>query len=159
METKVKLSDIIDALETQNDQTNFYLDTSTGTVYLLSPDDLYAGEEDDPLEDYPEWQRPSVEVARRLATGDDESLIELPSRWDVNEYGIMEAFCDTQSDETRRHALQIAIQGKGAFRRFKDAVHAFGVAEDWYRFRLARFKTLAVDWCEANEIAYIDDTG
>ena len=157
METKVKLSDIVDALETQNDQTSFYLDTSTGVVHFLSPDDLYAGEEDNPLEEYPEWQRQTIAIARRLAKGDDESLIELPTRWDVNEYGIMEAFRDMQPEGIVCDALHIAIQGKGAFRRFKDAVQTFGLFDKWHRFRLTRFKSISIAWCQANGIAYIDD--
>jgi hypothetical protein len=157
MDAKVKLSDVLDALEMQNDETNYYLDTCTGIVYLLTPDELYAGEEDDPLEDYPEWQREAIEVARRLANGDDESLIELPTQWDVNEYEIMREFCDAQPEGTVRDALYIAIRGKGAFRRFKDAVHTFGIADEWYKFRLARFKSIAIEWCDANEITYVDD--
>ncbi|MBN1510294.1 MAG: hypothetical protein JW955_25830 [Sedimentisphaerales bacterium] len=158
MDAKVKLSDILDALEMQNDETNYYLDTNTGAVYLLTPDDLYAGEEDDPIEEYPEWQRQTIEVARRLAKGDDENLIELPTQWDVNEYEIMEEFCDTQSDAKVQDALFAAIKGKGAFRRFKDAVHRFGIIDDWHTFRLAKLKVIAVDWCRANEIEYVDDT-
>lgn len=158
MATKVKLSDVVDALATLGDERSFYFDTNTGKIHMLSSDELDAGEEDDPLEDYPEWEQETIVVARRLAQGDDESLIELPTRWDVNEYEIMEDFCKTQPDPPR-DALAIAIQGKGAFRRFKAALHRFDVADEWYRFRDAQFRTIAVEWCEANKIAYIDDVG
>ncbi len=159
METKVKLNDILEALEMQNDETSYYLDTATGIVHLLGPDDLYAGEEEDPLDAYPEWQRPTVEIARRLTNGDDESLIELPTQWDVNEYQIMEAFCEALPEGAARDSLCTAIQGKGAFRRFKDTARALDVSKKWHRFRLARFRSIAVEWCRANGLAYVDDAG
>lgn len=158
METKVRLSAVLDALEMQNEETSYYLDTGTGIVHLLTSDDHYAAEEDDPLEQYPEWQRRTIEIARRLANGEDESLVELPSRWDVNEYGIMEAFCEAQPAGADRLSLQEAIQGRGAFRRFKDALQSLGLSDGWHRFRLAQFKAIAIGWCEANEVPYIDDT-
>jgi hypothetical protein len=158
METKVKLSAIVEALELQNDETEYFLDLNSGEVHLLTPDDQYSAEEDDPLEDYPEWQRPNIEVARRLANGEDESLIELPSRWDVNEYGIMETFCHAQPAGKQRDSLESAIQGKGAFRRFKDMLRSLDLFDDWHRFRSEKLKTIAADWCQANEIPFVDDT-
>ena len=156
METSVKLSDIVEALEMQSDESTYYLDNRTGTVYLLSPDELYAGEEDDPLEDYPEWQRKLIEISRRLANGEDENLFELPTRWDVNEYGIMEAFCDRQ-DPANRDTLNGAIKGKGAFRRFKDTLAELDLFDQWNQFRRANLKDMAFEWCRDNEIAYVDD--
>ncbi len=158
MGTKVKLSDIIEALEFQNADTEYYLDTNTGTVYLLSTEELLADDEDDPLDDYPEWQRPTIEIARRLAHGDDENLIELPTQWDVNEYEMMEAFCDTQPAGADRDSLRAAIKGKGAFRRFKDTARSLDLLDQWHQFRQAEFKAIAIDWCQANEIPYADDT-
>jgi len=51
----------------------------------------------------------------------------------------------------------IAIQGSGAFRRFKDAIHTFDVAEEWYKYRAERFKAIAVDWCHDYDLEFIDD--
>ena len=69
----------------------------------------------------------------------------------------MERFCLSVEDEERSDALLDAIKGKGAFRRFKDKVHAFGIADNWYEFRDDALKRLAVDWCEANGISYRDE--
>jgi len=112
MDAKVKLSDIFDTLEMQSDESSYYLDTRTGTVYLLTPDEPYAGEEDDLVEDYPEWQRETIEIARRLANGADENLIELPTQWDVNEYQIMQDFCDAHraGSAAYRHTGQRGFQ-------------------------------------------------
>jgi Uncharacterised protein family (UPF0158) len=158
MEAKVKLSDILDALGFQNDETEYYLDKTTGRVHLLTPDETLAVEAGDSIQDYPEWQRETIEVARRVEEGDDD-LIALPTQWDVREYEIMSDFCDSLDEGTVRDALYIAIEGSGAFRRFKDAIHTVDVADDWYKYRDARFKAIAIEWCQVHGFAFIDDTG
>ncbi|UCD53287.1 MAG: hypothetical protein JSW27_11695 [Phycisphaerales bacterium] len=157
MAVKVKLSEILDALEFLNDETEYYLDKATGRVHLLTPDATVAVEADDPIEDYPEWQREAIKIARRVEEGDDD-LIGLPTQWDIHEYQIMSDFCDSLGEGTVQDALFIAIRGAGAFRRFKDAIHTFDVADDWYHYRQMRFKAIAADWCQAHALAYVDDT-
>lgn len=158
MAAKAKLSEILDALDFQNDEIQYVLDKTTGRVHLLTPDDTLAFAADDPAEGDPEWQRETIEIARRFEEGDDD-LIRLPTQWDIHEYEIMSDFCDTLDSGTVQDALLIAIKGAGAFRRFKDAIHTFGVAEKWYRYRQMRFKTIATEWCQVHELAFIDDTG
>jgi len=71
----------------------------------------------------------------------------------------MSDFCDTLDSGRVQDALFIAIKGAGAFRRFEDAIHTFGLAEDWYRYRQVRFKAIATEWCQAHGLAFVDDTG
>ena len=47
------------------------------------------------------------------------------------------------------------IRGRGAFRRFKDAIHMNGIEEEWYRFRQEELEKIAIDWLEANQISYV----
>ncbi len=81
--------------------------------------------------------------------------IELPDKWDIHEYSIMEAFCGSLSNERISNALYSVIQGRGAFRRFKDTICRYGVEDTWYRFRDEAFKKLAIEWCEQNNILYM----
>jgi hypothetical protein len=157
MNVRVKLSQIIEGMEFRSDEKEFYLDTNTGKVILLTPDEMSAGDEDDPVEDYPDWQQESVEAARSLARGKDDHLVELPTKWDVNDYQMMEDFCLALPEEQTRSTLYGAIQGKGAFRRFKDTLQRLDLADKWYSYRTKRFKTVAIEWCDANEIPYEDD--
>ncbi len=158
MDIEVKIDDILEALETSTDEVKFYLDKATGKVQMVTSEETVVAEDDNPLKDYPEWQREMVEVARRLAQGCDKDLIALPTKWDLNDYEIVRAFCESVSDETVRDALCIAIQGSGAFSRFKDAIHRFDVADDWYAYRRRRLKDIAIEWCRANDIEFADDT-
>ena len=50
--------------------------------------------------------------------------------------------------------LQAAVHGRGAFRRFKDAVHRLGIADEWYRFREVALEEIAIEFLEAHGIAY-----
>jgi hypothetical protein len=50
----------------------------------------------------------------------------------------MAAFAERQRDEALRERLERAIQGKGAFRRFRDLVHDEDLAEPWYAFSTDR---------------------
>ncbi|HNT44737.1 MAG TPA: UPF0158 family protein, partial [Syntrophorhabdaceae bacterium] len=58
-------------------------------------------------------------------------------------------------DEGLKEDLLYTIDGRGAFRRFKDAIHRLGIEKDWFKYRDGRLKELAVDWLKANGIPFI----
>jgi hypothetical protein len=66
MAAKVKLTDLIEALELAADETSYYLDRETGKVHLLTDDDLRLAEDDEEQDDLPDWQREQVELARKI---------------------------------------------------------------------------------------------
>jgi hypothetical protein len=51
-------------------------------------------------------------------------------------------------------ALYGLIKGSGAFRRFKDAVHHYGLADDWYKYRDNTLRQIAIDWCQENNVEF-----
>jgi hypothetical protein len=155
MNKPVKLSGIIDAMDSLSDETSVYLNKETGELVLLSDEEWNAAEEKHPLVSYPEWQRSLIHEAGRILEDDEGRYIALPSKFDIDEYHMMERFALSVDDKISAELLA-AIKGKGAFRRFKDKVAGFGIEQDWYKFRDAKYKELAIDWCEANNIAYID---
>jgi hypothetical protein len=38
------------------------------------------------------------------------------------------------------------------FRRVKDAIHAYGMADDWYQYRDDALREIAMAWCEEHGI-------
>ena len=68
---------------------------------------------------------------------------------------FMEDFCGSIRNDRVSNALYSAIKGRGAFRRFKDAIIRFGVEDDWYRFREEALRKIAIEWCEDNEIMFV----
>lgn len=81
-------------------------------------------------------------------TLDEHGFKRLPEKRELNEYGMMEDFADAI------HSAQLhdAIRGRGAFRRFKEAVRYLGVEQEWYRFRDEQYKRTAMKWCEENGV-------
>jgi hypothetical protein len=152
MTVPIKLSDIIEGLEFQSDESFSYLNTTTGEVVSVTTEELRAAEEDEPLEDFPAWQHDAIRIAREIIETDH--YLPLPDRFEINEYRIMERFCLSVDDDDMRDDLCDAIRGRGAFRRFKDRVHVYGMTEAWYRYRDAALREIAMAWCEEHGIRY-----
>jgi len=155
-ETPVKLTQIVEALEWQGDETAAYLDRKACKVISIMDGEMRGAEEDEPLESLPQWERENVLVARAIAR-EDPNYVFLPDRFNIDEYRIMERFCLSIEDSGVSDTLYRAIKGSGAFRRFKDVVHEHGIADDWYKYRERALRKIAARWCEANDIQYADD--
>jgi hypothetical protein len=86
---------------------------------------------------------------------DDLVLIDpLPSRvW----YRDMADFAARVSDERAARRLERALEGRGAFRRFKDELHGEHpeLLPAWQAFRDNRAKCRAVEWLAENSL--VDD--
>ena len=64
-------------------------------------------------------------------------------------YEDMEAFVATVEDEHLAELLKIAINGKGAFRRFKDALLRYPEErERWFQFKGDRMWKRAREWLD-----------
>lgn len=97
----------------------------------------------------------------RSCTGDDglpEGWVAVASTTSGDSYRDMSEF--TAGVQHRRAAslLDRAIDGRGAFRRFKNTLFEFPeVRDQWFRFRDARSRRRAVDWlADAGLIAGAD---
>ena len=153
----VKLKDIIDAMDMQMEEYRSYLNKETGVILSVSTEELSIAEEseeDDDFSEYPNWQQESIKDALDVIVNGD-NYIELPDKWEINEYDIMEDFCGSVKNDRVSNALYSAIKGRGAFRRFKDEICRFGIENDWYRFREEALKKIAIEWCEDNEIMFV----
>ena len=154
MAVTVTLKDILEGLEFLTDERSAYLNTTTGEVVYVTTEELRAAEEEAPLEDFPAWQHDAIRIAGEIVETDH--FLPLPDKFEINEYRIMEQFCSSVDDEDMRDDLCNAIRGRGAFRSFKDKIHEYGIAEDWYQYRDAALRDIAVTWCEAHGIAYTE---
>lgn len=133
----IDLDIIIEGLETVDDETTMFFDRKMGDTVMLNP---YVG-------DY-------EVLSEAIEADEDDRFIRLPSRQDINEYGMMEDFIDRLPDGRRKDTLYRAISGRGAFRRFKDTIDRFDLSEQWYAFRDRGYARVAKEWCEENDIDY-----
>jgi hypothetical protein len=129
----------------------------TGEVVYITDEELRAVEADEPLKDFPAWQQDAIRLAQDMLEHDH--YLALPSRFDIHAYGIMERFCFAVDDDDIRDDLCAAIRGRGAFRRFKDRVHAYGITEAWYRYRDAALREIAMHWCDEHGIPSVETDG
>ena len=133
---KIKLDDVIEALEFVNDgmDAGAYLNPKTYEIVYI--------------DDY-------IDISSEKKEEIYDEYISLPSKYYIDEYSMMEEFIETIDDVKLYNQLYIAISGKGAFRRFKDTCINFDIIDDWYRFRDEKYKELAIEWCKDNNIEYI----
>lgn len=125
---RVDLRSLAEALEDHSPETIWWFDPDTGETQPHLDDPAFADldEEEAPL---------------------DRGLIRIepiPSR---EAYGDMEDFIGRVRDPRVGDLLERAIAGRGAFRRFKDALLDFqGLRQVWFAFHDARMERRAIEW-------------
>jgi uncharacterized protein UPF0158 len=69
------------------------------------------------------------------------------------EYRWMEEFADSVTDARLRDLLEVALHGRGAFRRFKDVLaRESHERERWFRFHDERVRAAMRGWLEEHDI-------
>jgi hypothetical protein len=156
----VKLSELIDALESDSPEFGNWVDLQTGGVVRLAHSLMSAVEEgdDNALEGLVEWEKEEVEMARAIVEESGERFVVAPSKFDFHEYRQMERFIGTVDDTAAAEQLWRAIKGKGAFRYFKDTASRLGRLQQWYEYRDDAMKSFVRDWAEAHQVPVDDDT-
>ena len=155
MKAIVSIKDVVNEMDVLSEEHSAFLNRHTGELVTLSSEELSAAEEDDNIDEYPEWQQDMIIKAKEVINSDD--YLPLPSKFDIHEYHIIEEFCCSVADDKIREGLLDKIRGRGAFGRFKDAIHMNGIEEEWYRFRQEELEKIAIDWLELNKISYTKD--
>ena len=132
---EVKLSAVIDALDFTNDEIEYYYNPTNEEIFMSNIGD-YENLNEDELDEL------------------FENSIMLPTRYDINEYEMMEDFVETIEDSRLQNQLYISLNGSGAFRRFKETCINFDIINDWYKFRDEKYKEIAINWCKENNIKF-----
>jgi hypothetical protein len=148
----VKLDDLINEIDIQMDETFTYINTHTGEVITLTREEIRAAEDEEPLEKYPDWQRENIEKAIKIIGDETDAYLDFTLRKEYHEYEIIEEFIETLSVVEVREELFEAIQGRGAFRRFKDGITEHDVEKQWYEFKEKKLKELVIEWCEKKDL-------
>ncbi|NBD26477.1 UPF0158 family protein [Paenibacillus glycinis] len=148
----VKLMDLVDEIEMKMDDTYTYINSITGEVITLSREEIGAAEDEMSLERFPEWQRENIERAMQILEDEDGIYVDFTLRNDFNEYKLMEDFIGALEDEEIREKLSEEIQGRGAFRRFKDYITEHDVDKQWYAYKERKLKEFVIEWCKEHDI-------
>ena len=112
-----------------------YLDLQTGAVLVFT-------------------QESEEEVNReRDVARNRQRYVRIDAAPPREQYRWMEKFVSTVEDDALRERLLIAIDGKGAFRRFKDVLsHYPGERERWFSYRSRHVYAYIKEWLARNNI-------
>jgi hypothetical protein len=168
---KLDLSDLVEAFENTSWDMTYYLDLETGKVILVTDEtrqELNAiyrdvgdlADDDGSLfaaalrrRGLPGWQQEMVREADRVEDGFGTRYIEVPRADADEDYRDMELFIDTLGDRRLQYRLWDAINGRGAFRRFRDVLAGQPQErERWFAFKDARARQRVLDWLAHEEI-------
>ena len=126
---RVDFEELRFAMEDASYEHHYFLDTETGEVILVSE---YDNDE---------------ESSQRLEAIDEAEpgrYLRVPRAESSDGYQDMQEFIDAVSDKPLQQLLEVAIDGKGAFRRFKDVlVRDPGEQQRWFAFQTERLNTRA----------------
>lgn len=118
MPATVRLKDIVDALEMQFDESSAFLDLDSGQVETVSHALLREAENSgDEEPDLPTWPKHEWEIAKRIVSTD--RFQELPTKFEVHEWAIMQEFSRSVQSDSIREDLLNAIHGPGALPEFQ----------------------------------------
>ena len=156
MAARVKLKDIVEAMDFQIEETTSLLDKKSGVIHHFA-DEVLAQVEDEDLEKLlakcPEWQKGDYLAAAEYQMR-SEDFVSLPSKFDIHEWQIMSDFAGTIQDPKIAAKLDRALHGTGAFRYFKDVLDECGLWDSWNAYRAKRFEEMAKKWCEENGVEW-----
>jgi len=106
------------AVERNSPDTDSYLDLTTGRVITITSGD------------------PEAVLNRQQVSENIRNYLRVEPASSREQYRWMEKFVGSVSDEPLRERLIISIDGKGAFRRFKDVLLAYPAErERWFSYR------------------------
>ena len=61
----------------------------------------------------------------------------------------------TNENESFSKKLQESIQGKGAFKRFKETLYQYDLFNDWNKFKENALRQFVTEWCKDNNLEII----
>jgi hypothetical protein len=149
-ELKVDFEMIGMAMEDVNrDLIDYYLDTENGQVIVLSDEaSKYAGDDEYiNIRDLPDWQIDEIKVAENILNNQTGRYVNIPEKPTYESYELMVDFTEIVEDELLRDKLNIALDGKGAFRRFKNVLKNYPDYEkEWFAFKATKMNEEVRDW-------------
>ena len=141
------------------DEWHYYLNRKTGEVVEIQGEHLLVAEEweEDQIDDrYTEWELDCIREAAMIIENEAD-YVELPDKYEIHEYQIVKEFCYLIQNEKLKGKLCELIAGRGAFRKFKEAIRRYDLEDQWYRFKHATLCEIARRWCDAHHVLYLDD--
>ncbi len=140
---KIDMQDLTMAMEQNSYEEEYFLDLETGEILFTS--DALDGEDND--------------AVREKIDDDPDRFEEVPKADSREGYGDMQDFIETVQDEHIAEVLSTAIEGRGAFRRFKDTLLRYpDQRELWFKFKDDLMQKRALEWLDEIGIQASEDS-
>jgi len=138
---KIDLDELCSAIEDSSYEHEYYLDLETGEILFLS-----------------EYMDDETEKLRDRIDDDPNRYERIPKAEPHEGYDDMQNFIATVEDEHLAELLEVAINGKGAFRRFKDVLFNYPEErEKWFQFNDDRTQGRALEWLDDIDVSLIEE--
>ena len=168
-ELKVNCDEVQKAMEDiSRDTFDYFLDTQTGEVITVSEeilremkDMLYdedyeeMGDEIEYIEfdtepEVPDWMFDEADLALEVLLDSTARYIRIPEMNSDTAFSIMKEFVQTVRDHVLKKKLVNALNGKGAFRRFKDILTEYPKERKcWHRYNAKASRSEILKWLHA----------
>ena len=139
---KIDLDELCSAMEDSSYEHEYYLDLETGEILFLSEytDDEETGKLKDKIEE------------------ESDRYERIPKAESHEGYDEMQDFIATVKDKRLAALLEVAINGKGAFRRFKDVLLNYPEErERWFQFKDTKVQERALEWLDDIDVSLIEE--
>lgn len=119
----VRYDELVRAYENGTREKRYFLDIDTGETHAIFVDMIERGA--------------NTEDAKRIAAGVGTRYFLLPFKSTAEGYEEMENFIDSVDDSKAREMLTHAIEGDGAFKKFRQILALFPPDEErWYQWKV-----------------------
>ncbi len=139
---RIDLGELCDAIENSSFENEYFLDLETGEILFVSE---YSDDEE-------------TEKLKASIEEEFERYERIPKAESNEGYQDMVDFIATIDNERLVELLEVAINGKGAFRRFKDVLLNYpGERERWFNFKDNRIEEKALEWLDDIDVSLIEE--
>ncbi len=149
----IDIMEVAAAMESERLVNEYFLDTETGDVIII-PEELNwaASESDVDPDEIPEWEQELLTIARAVESGSSRYVC-IPEVEAYEIYELMQQFVSNREDEELQRLLWVALDGKGAFGRFRRVLGEYPEERDeWHHGKDEAMRTLAQQWLTSLDI-------
>ena len=137
----IDIMEVAVAMESERLISEYYLDTETGDVVVIPDSDGML-----------DWELELLPVARAVESGSSR-YVYIPELESHELYELMQQFVSDREDEELQRLLWVALDGKGAFGRFRYVLDGYPEERDeWYRGKDEAMKILSQQWISSLRI-------
>ncbi len=147
---KVDIDELAFTMETSDEFDSITLfDTETGELVSIPNELMSAVESNDEevIHDLPDWEKDLIGIAESIVNDESGRFVDIPRKPSYEAYNLMVEFASSITNKHLREKLEIALDGKGAFSRFKNVISAYPDEEKrWFAFKDKRMRDEVIEW-------------